>query len=912
MPGIKSDLVNHSIAPEFFENALKKILRATVGKLGENFLHGLIKAFCETLKLDYAVIGRWEEKMEAIVHSIAVYGNGCSQDNFKYDVKNSPLESAFKNAHSYTISKALTHFPQDLFINETKSNGYVAVKLTDTKGQIIGVLFAVSRQPIENSFLVSSIFEIFSFRVAAELERQSITQNLENEVKINQAQLDSVPALMFMLNRKGKFLRWNQYFHSKFGYSESEIPRKNVLSTIHESERKRVEIEIEKVFSVGSGAIYVNGITKDGTIVPMLATVEATTYDDEPVIVGVALDMTEQQNVERNLLRSQGRLARKNSQLSLINALVNKLHASYSVKHIAQQVVELLQTIQENSSIVFCHVIKSDAMVEVIADSGVSQSLINSSRKFPFIVDGSPTGIAMQSQKLEVFPSLRDDDRVAARLKVVFKKEGIKAGIVLPLVYQKVVLGSINIGYKYYSDIPESEIEFYQTIGTSISLALANARQYELMESLATRDNLTGLPNRNALNEDCRLALQKNAQFGSFLGLILIDLDRFKEINDTLDHLIGDKLLKLIGPGINRKIQDSDCKVYRLGGDEFCVLVSNKQNAKDVLIIAEEIKQAIAQPFDVDGLNLEISSSVGVVTTNEVRHSATEMLRCAELAMYHIKNKGGGVEQYTPELDADTNQRFVIMSEMAEAIRTDQMVLHYQPKLDLKSKKIIGCEALVRWQHKKYGLLLPEKFIPLIELTQLIHPLTFWVMKTAMKQMQFWKKQGMKLRVAVNLSSRNITDNNFIGEVDELMRQFKLSADEIEFEVTETAIMQDIDKAMSQLNKFSKRGIQCSLDDYGTGYSSLTYVKKLPLDILKIDRSFVSKMVDNDQDRIIAKSTINLAHNLGLKVVAEGVEDSKTLQELTAQGCDQIQGYYIGKPLVAEEFEKLYWQYAGS
>ncbi|TQV88134.1 bifunctional diguanylate cyclase/phosphodiesterase [Aliikangiella coralliicola] len=898
-----------------FETILKKMLYATKGRLGDDFLDGLVQAMCEHLGVDFAFIGRRENELlgqeqdTTHLQFLAVSAKGESHTGSLYELEGSPCQPLLEQGLLCVPEKAQERYPNDKLIQDFNAEGFLGVTLIDSNNATVGVLAILTHEPLHSTSLLTNILQIFSYRVSSELERQLITKNLQDEVLVNQAQLDSVPALMFMLSQKGEFLRWNQYFRSKFGYSHEEMFTKNVIDAVHETDRKRVELEMKNVLDVGKGSIYLNGITKSGEVVPLLATTQTAIYENEPVIVGVALDMTEQQNVEHSLLRSQGRLARKNSQLSVINTLVERLHASHSVKHIAEEVVSLLQSIHEDTLLIFTTVSSSGENMQISASSGVSQPVIEARSIFPFGQMGSPTGIAMLSRKLEVFPMIEEDKRIDPLIKEMVKFEKVKGGIVIPLIYQNEALGAVTIGFKYDSKFPSDELEFYRTIGSSISLALANARQYELMESLATHDNLTGLPNRNALNQDSRVALKALSRNEKLLGLILVDLDRFKEINDTLDHQIGDKLLKLVGPRISDAINDTDTRVYRLGGDEFCVLVCNKSDLDSISAIAELIKISIARAFVVDGLNLEISSSIGVMITRGEQYSFSEMLRCAELAMYHAKNEGRSICEYTPSLDADTNQRFVIMSEMAEAIRNDELVLHYQPKYELKTGKIIGCEALVRWQHKQYGLLPPAKFIPLVELTQLIRPLTYWVMKTAMAQMQQWKREGILINVAINLSTRNLTDEDFIGQVDSLMQEFEIEASEIEFEVTETALMSNLDQAMQQLNEFNLRGIHCSLDDYGTGYSSLSYIKKLPLDVLKIDRSFISQMLEDKEDRIIAQSTIDLAHSLGMKVIAEGVEDENTLRELAAQGCDYIQGYHISEPVDAESLAKLYWEH---
>lgn len=908
MHEINSDAKSVNYTQSDFEKVLKNLLNSTAGRLGKDFLQGIAKEMCRNLDLDALIIAEINPEKPGLVSTVVVYSGDEVHENFEFNTARTVCERVIENQTVIVKHDLPLAFPNDKVLVESGAQGCLALPLKDSGEKIIGALLALTRQALDKSDISANVLEVFAFRIASELERQRITAILRNEVVINQTQLDSAPALMFMVDNQGKFLRWNQYFVSKFGFSHEQMENESIYLVVHETDHKRIELELQAILQQGFGSVFLNGVTVKGEIVPMLATAESAIYKGEPVVVGVALDMTEQQSVERNLLRSQGRLAKKNSQLSLINALVEKLHASHSVKHIAKEVVALLHTIQITSSIGFLVVDESAKNLEIIASSNVSDNFLAARGIFPIEEVGSPTTIAFKERKLVIFPDVCNDDRVAKATQETLAAEDIWGLVVLPLIYKEDILGSISIGYQPDVQIQPDELEFYQTICSSIALALSNAKQYQRLESLATKDNLTLLPNRNAFNQDCPLALDKVKLSDRFVGVVLIDLDRFKEINDTLDHQIGDKLLKLVGPRLTNAIKDPDIQVYRLGGDEFCLLIGDKENSEQIVNIAHKVEQLIAQPFVVDGLNLEISSSIGVATTHGVRQSSAEMLRCAELAMYRAKSVGGGTILYSPELDANTNQRFVIMAEMAEAIRNDDLVLHFQPKYDLRTHQIIGSEALVRWKHKRYGLLPPAKFIPQVELTQLINPLTFWVMKTAMIQLQAWKNQGFSVTMAINLSTRNLTDEGFIDQVDRLMEQYQIEPNELEFEVTETALMNNLEQAKQQLSKFSERGIQCALDDYGTGYSSLTYIKKLPLDTLKIDRSFISQMLEDKDDHIIAKSTINLAHSLGLKVIAEGVEDGDTLKALAEQGCDFIQGYHISEPIDGESFAKLYWQ----
>ena len=295
--------------PLVFEDALKRMLQSTAGRLGEDFIHRLVVELCQTLHLDVAIIARFHEKDRSKLQTIAVYADGQPQDNFQFGLQGSFCQQVIDDKKSIIESAAQKAFARDLMMLEFNIESGMGVVLKDSANHAIGVLLGLSHCPLHDKQLVNSIFDVFAFRVSSELERQAINQNLRNEVIINQTQIDSVPALMFMLDRHGRFIRWNHYFRSKFGYTRQQIENQSMLMTVQETDRKRIELELEEVFAKGRGSVYVNGVTNSGEVVPLLATAESTTYQGEPVIVGVALDMSEQQVVERNLLRSQGRLA---------------------------------------------------------------------------------------------------------------------------------------------------------------------------------------------------------------------------------------------------------------------------------------------------------------------------------------------------------------------------------------------------------------------------------------------------------------------------------------------------------------------------------------------------------------------------------------------------------------------------
>ncbi len=419
---------------------------------------------------------------------------------------------------------------------------------------------------------------------------------------------------------------------------------------------------------------------------------------------------------------------------------------------------------------------------------------------------------------------------------------------------------------------------------------------------LALHDPLTGLLNRYALHEEIERSIARDVKLQG--ALMLIDLDRFKEINDTLGHHMGDKILKEIGPLLQARLHRDTALICRLGGDEFTVFIQDMNDRAALEEIAHQLRSAIRHPFEIDSIKLEVDSSIGIALYPQHGRDSHELLRSADVAMYNAKSGGTGSAFYGHATDRHTPERLAIMAELGSAIRENQLCLHYQPKFDLQQQRITGFEALVRWQHPKMGLLYPDSFIPLAEVSDVIHPLTSAVIRLAFAQQQAWQDAGLNFKVAVNLSARNLIDDCCVEELQTLLRESGVKPGQLELEITESALMHDPEGAIARLEKISALGVELSIDDFGTGYSSLGYLRRLPIQTLKIDKVFVKDMCSNPQDEQIVRSTIGLAHTLNLKVVAEGVEDAASLNMLEQMGCDFIQGYHISRPLAWEDMEK--------
>ncbi len=419
----------------------------------------------------------------------------------------------------------------------------------------------------------------------------------------------------------------------------------------------------------------------------------------------------------------------------------------------------------------------------------------------------------------------------------------------------------------------------------------------------ALHDSLTDLPNRILLYDRLQQALREAQREKRPLALLLMDLDRFKEVNDTLGHHVGDKLLQQVASRLSASLRESDT-VARLGGDEFSVLLPFA-NAEEALFIARKILVALESPIVVEGRPLTARLSIGVALFPDHGATASLLMQRADVAMYLAKRTGRGVVIYNEKKDPHSLRQLEIGNELQEAIRTGQLCLHYQPKVDLKRRSVTGVEALVRWQHPKHGLLSPDEFVPLAEQTGLIKPLTTWVVQQVVADCKRYFRRWQALRVSINLSMLNLSDQGFADSLKVLLDELAdMKPSCVKLEITETSLMDEPEQVIGAMRRLTKMGLSLSIDDFGIGYSSLSYLKQLPVSELKIDKSFGQSLTKDDNSEVIVRSTIELAHQLGLQVVAEGVESEESFRLLEQLGCDLVQGYYVARPMPIEMLEE--------
>jgi diguanylate cyclase len=429
-------------------------------------------------------------------------------------------------------------------------------------------------------------------------------------------------------------------------------------------------------------------------------------------------------------------------------------------------------------------------------------------------------------------------------------------------------------------------------------LAFRQLRRLADLRRQATTDDLTGLPNRRAFYARVNAQLENR---GTALALLLLDLDRFKEVNDSLGHQVGDQLLVQVGVRLAEQLRDGDL-LARLGGDEFAVLLTGATRDQAVAV-AVKLRGALAEPFTLEGIALRTDVSIGLSLAPEHGGDLTVLLRRADIAMYKAKQARVGHRVYTGADDAGGEGRLRTLQELRTALAQGQLTLHYQPKLDLATNEVHAVEALVRWDHPTRGLLYPDSFLGLVEDAGLMSQLTQVVLEQALDQAAVWQERGQPLSVAVNLSASSLVDTDLPEQVSALLAARRLPGGALLLEITEEFLMTDRDRAREILARLRDRGIAIAVDDFGTGYSSLAYLRELPIDELKLDRSFIFPMADDARAAALVFSTIALAHSLGLRMVAEGVEDQTALTELTRHGCDQAQGYYLCRPVPATQLD---------
>ena len=509
-------------------------------------------------------------------------------------------------------------------------------------------------------------------------------------------------------------------------------------------------------------------------------------------------------------------------------------------------------------------------------------------------------------EKMPIVCNDFDSDPKVAYWRLDALQRGYRSMGIFPFMRNDQPVGLFTLYASEPNFFDTEEIKLLTELTANISYALEYIEKEDKLNYLAYHDVLTGLPGRTLFHDRLVQAVTNAHRHGDKLGVLFIDLDHFKNINDSLGHYAGDMLLKQVAALFTACMREDDT-VARLGGDEFVVILASMASEDEAWMVSQKILKLMIEPFTIEAHELFVTCSIGIALYPKDGDDAKTLLQSADGALYLAKNKGRNNAQFcTAEMNAKALERLTLESELRQAINRQEFLLHYQPRVDMVSGEITGMEALVRWQHPVQGLLYPTKFIPVAEESGLIVPLGEWVLRTACEQNKAWQLAGLKpVSIAVNLSARQFKQQDLVERVSRILKETELDPSYLELELTESMVMQNVEAAITTLNQFKAIGVKLSIDDFGIGYSSLNYLKHFPIGFLKIDQSFVRDITTNRDDAIIAKIIISMAHDLGLRVIAEGVETEEQKFFLCLHHCDEMQGYFFSMPIPAEEFEIL-------
>jgi len=624
-------------------------------------------------------------------------------------------------------------------------------------------------------------------------------------------------------------------------------------------------------------------------------------------LIGAAQDITERKHAEQ----TQRRLNRALKLLSDCNmALVHAVEEQGLLSEICRLVVE-----QGGYRMAWVGFAEHDAekSVRPVAQYGDDKNYLSSLNLCwaDTELGQGPTGSAIRTGQTDINQDYRTNPRTALWRDAALAS-GYHSSIALPLVGKKHVLGALTIYAAETASFEREEVRLLEEMANDLAYGIETLRtrvEHEAaekkLEFLAHHDMLTELPNRVLLRDRFEQAAALADREHSGVALLFLDLDNFKQVNDTLGHNFGDQLLIRVVERLRGCLRDTDT-ISRHGGDEFIVLLPHLSDSGVIGSIAQHIVEIFSEPFEIEGYSINATFSVGISLYPLDSREFDTLLRNADTALYQAKDSGRDTYRFFSEkMNLDAQEQLHLQGQLRNALKNQEFLLHYQPQIDIDSGGIVGAEALVRWQHPELGLVPPGRFIPLAERSGLIIPIGEWVLQEACRQAQIWREQGRPLVMAVNLSAVQFKRGNLVETVARALQQSGLPAELLELELTESILLQDIEVAIRTLHSLKDMGVKLSIDDFGTGYSSLSYLKRLAVDKLKIDQSFVRDLTEDADSAAIVRAIIQLGHTMQLKVIAEGVENDAQLTFLRNYGCDEVQGYLYSRPVAAHEFVKL-------
>jgi len=695
---------------------------------------------------------------------------------------------------------------------------------------------------------------------------------------------------------------WNENFTKVFGYSRETVDRtvKSWYEGIHPDDQGRVIAGVHRLIGAGgeSWSDEYRFRRQDGTFAHVLDRGQVIRDDAGRAVrmIGAKADISSRKQAEE-------RIHNQALRQRLIAEFGQQAFASSDVEDVLSRAVELVTVALKAD---FCNVLELDESAKQLlikAASGWPNEIMM--RRTVPIRPGGRLEFVLSRREPLIIEDLAKDERSADSSLV---RVGARSGIQVPISGTAGTFGILSAHARAERHFGQDDANFLQSVANILAVAIERRSAEERLERLAQFDSLTGLPNRHLFHDRLLKTVAHARRSGEPMAVLFIDLDHFKLVNDTQGHSAGDKLLKEAAARLSQCVRSGDT-VGRFGGDEFGAIVSELGKPGDAGVVAQKVLDALAQPFKLDAYDTYVSASIGITLFPADGDNPEALVMNADTAMYRAKEQGRNTYQYfTREMNERALARVQMEAALRRAIDHKEFLLHYQPKVDLQSRLICGFEALLRWRHPdpEKGLVLPGEFVSVLEDTGLIVPVGEWVLREVCGQIQAWQREGLAVKpVTVNVSARQFQQKDFESIVRHILREAGIDPSLLQFELTESLLMSDPEGAARTLRGLKDSGVKISVDDFGTGYSSLAYLKRFPIDALKIDYSFVRDITTDPEDAMITLAIIGLAHSLKLKVVAEGVETQEQLELLAANGCDEIQGHLFSVPDTAEKCAKM-------
>jgi diguanylate cyclase (GGDEF)-like protein/PAS domain S-box-containing protein len=839
------------------EDRLHTLVENMVGLTGQEYLD---MATCELVRwfdADGANIG--EVMKDDQIRTLSMYLDGKKVHDFKYVREDTPYHNAIAPDTCLYSSDVCKRFPDAKLLKKLGIQGYAGAPISNQKANMIGVVWVVSRNPLQVPPQWKDVLNIISAKTGAEIERMRAEQALSLSLEKYRALVEATQDFVWEIDQRGVYTYCSPQTKAILGYAPKEMLGKTPFDFMTTSEASRISLQFKKFLDQEAAFLVLENINlhEDGHEV-ILETSGLPFFDTAGKLVGyrgIDRDITERRAAEANLRKSEERFRKlidglpklavqgynKNRQVIYWNQASTRLYG-YSADETAGRQVE-----------------------DLIVPDPIRETLVES--------------INAWFKKGQEIPSG----------ELQLKR---KDGSLVPIYSSHVML-------KLQSDEPE-------LFCIDVDLTQQKRAQVEL-ENLASFDRLTHLPNRFLLDTELNQRIEEATRFQQKLAILFIDLDNFKLVNDSMGHACGDILLAKVSRRISSGLRKYDL-LARFGGDEFILMMPQVEEGPEIALVADKILREFSKPFDINGRGLYITGSIGISLFPQDGRTAGELIKNADAAMYRAKESGRNRHQFfTQDMNDELRRHQHIANQLWTSLANPDFQLFYQPQVDLHTGEIVSCEALIRWSPIGGEEISPVEFIPVAEKSELISLIGAWVIDEACRQKATWKKQGLaEIRIDINFSGRQFFAKEVCDMLNQTTKRYGLSADEIGIELTEHTLIQADTQVLSRLHRIHDAGVHIAIDDFGTGYSSLGYLKRFPVDSLKIDREFVRDAPTDNSDRSIMKAIVAMGHSLGLQVVVEGIETEEQLRLAHELGCDFAQGFFLHRPMEEKNFRPSY------